>query len=74
MEEDARERALKTWRVLFARPEDRLGEEARYYELLISADHMECTGLIGADEWRSLVQEAGTAFASTAECMTKGRA
>lgn len=37
--------------------------------LLRAADHMERSKLISSEEWRKLVQKAGTSFASTAECM-----
>lgn len=43
--------------------------EDRYNTLLQSADEMERKGLITRLEWRKLAQQAGTLFASTAECM-----
>lgn len=69
MKDDLKNQALDNWRKLFAMPLCLISAEARYEKLLRMADHMERTGLISSDEWRKLVQQAGTAFASTAECM-----
>jgi hypothetical protein len=37
--------------------------------LLKRADDMERADLITSEEWRKLVQQAGTSLAGTAECM-----
>lgn len=68
MSNDLRGRALSDWRTLFSMPVDLVSAEARYQELLMAADQMEHDGLISSDEWRKLIQQAGTLFASTAEC------
>jgi hypothetical protein len=69
MNDDLRHQALANWRKLFAMPASLISTEARYDKLLMAADHMERAGLISSDEWRKLAQQAGTSFASTAECM-----
>lgn len=69
MKDDLKNQALFNWRKLFDMPESLISAEARYNKLLMMADHMERTGLISSYEWRKLVQQAGTSFASTAECM-----
>jgi hypothetical protein len=69
MKDDLRKQALSNWRMLFAMPANLISAEARYDKLLRAADHMESAGLISSDEWRKLAQQAGTSFASTAECM-----
>ena len=69
MKEDLKKQTLDNWGKLFAMPLSLISAEARYEKLLMMADHMERTGLVSSDEWRKLVQQAGTAFASTAECM-----
>jgi hypothetical protein len=69
MKDDLKNQALDNWRKLFAMPLSLISAEDRYEKLLRMADHMERTGLISSDEWRKLAQQAGTSFASTAECM-----
>lgn len=69
MKDDLKNQALDNWRKLFAMPLSLISAEARYEKLLRMAVHMERTGLISSDEWRKLAQQAGTSFASTAECM-----
>ena len=69
MKDDLRRQALANWRKLFSMPASLISTEARYEKLLRTADHMERSGLISSDEWRKLAQQAGTSFASTAECM-----
>ncbi len=69
MKDDLRNQALTHWRRLFLMPQSLINAEDRYNKLLRAADHMERTQLISSDEWRALVQQAGTAFASTAQCM-----
>ncbi|MBK5351344.1 hypothetical protein JFU37_02220 [Pseudomonas sp. TH41] len=69
MKETQRKQALSAWRQLFALPENRIDAEDKYSRLLRAADDMEREGLITSTEWRKLAQEAGTLFASTAECM-----
>lgn len=51
----------------------RINAEIRYDKLLKAADYMERAGLISSDEWRKLVQQAGTSFANTAECMVDAK-
>jgi hypothetical protein len=68
MKEEQRSQALVAWRALFNLPDHRVDAEDRYNRLLRSADDMERYGLISSDEWRRLVQQAGTLFASSAEC------
>jgi len=67
MKKDLREQALDKWRRMFSMPVSLASAEAHYDELLRAADQMEGAGLISSDEWRKLVQQAGTLFASTAE-------
>lgn len=69
MKEARRRLAITDWRRLFTLPDNRIDAEDRYYRLLRSADDMERDGLISSAEWRKLAQQAGTLFASTAECM-----
>ncbi|WP_237234989.1 MULTISPECIES: hypothetical protein [unclassified Pseudomonas] len=69
MKDDLRNQALTNWRRLFLMPPSLINAEDRYDKLLLAADHMERTQLISSDEWRALVQQAGTSFASTAQCM-----
>jgi len=69
MREEQRKQALSAWRRLFALPENRVDAEDRYNQLLSAADDMERMQLISSDEWRKLVQQAGTAFSKTAACM-----
>ncbi|NBB58927.1 hypothetical protein GVN18_06500 [Pseudomonas sp. ODNR1LW] len=70
MKDDLKNQALDNWRKLFAMPVSLISAEDRYEKLLRMADHMESTGLISSYEWRKLVQQAGTSFASTAACMS----
>lgn len=69
MKDNLRKQALANWRKLFSMAANLISDEARYDKLLRAADHMERSGLISSDEWRKLAQQAGTSFASTAECM-----
>lgn len=69
MKEAQRRANIATWNRLFAMPDDSIDAQERYDELLASADSMEEEGLISSREWRRLAQQAGTLFASTAECM-----
>ncbi|WP_140667722.1 hypothetical protein [Pseudomonas arsenicoxydans] len=74
MKEARRRRALTAWRELFSLSDNCIDAEDRYDTLLRSADKMECEGLITSIEWRKLVQQAATLFASNAECMREARA
>jgi hypothetical protein len=69
MREAQRRLAMTEWSKLFALPANLISAEERYFRLLRTADDMERANLITADEWRKLVQQAGMALASTAECM-----
>lgn len=69
MKEAQRRLAITAWRQLFTLSENRIDAEDRYNRLLKAADDMEREGLITSAEWRKLVQQAGTLFASAAECM-----
>jgi hypothetical protein len=69
MKDDLRKQALANWRKLSSMAANLISDEARYDKLLRAADHMERSGLISSDEWRKLVQRAGTSFARSAECM-----
>jgi hypothetical protein len=69
MNDDLRNQALANWRKLFSMPASLISSEGRYNLLLRAADHMDRSKLISSEEWRKLVQEAGTSFASSAECM-----
>ncbi|MCS3838643.1 hypothetical protein HNR03_003251 [Pseudomonas sp. JAI111] len=60
---------MTAWTKLFALPANHISAEERYFRLLRTADDMERADLITADEWRKLVQQAGMALATTAECM-----
>ena len=70
MKEVQRRLAITAWRQLFMLPENHIDVDDRYNRLLRSADDMEREGLITSIEWRRLAQQAGTWFASTAECMS----
>ncbi len=72
MSDDQRRAALKAWREILLQPDAAGDAEDRYGQLLRSADDMEKAQLIGPDEWRKLVQEAGTAFADSADPRTQG--
>lgn len=69
MKEAQRRLAITAWRQLFTLSDNRIDAEDRYNRLLKAADDMERDGLITSAEWRKLAQQAGTLFASTAECM-----
>jgi uncharacterized protein HemY len=69
MNNDLRHQALANWRKLFVMSATLITAEARYDKLLRAADQMERAGLISSEEWRKLAQQAGTSFASTAQCM-----
>lgn len=73
MKEEQRMQAITAWRRLFTLAENRIDAEDRYYRLLRSADDMERERLITSAEWLKFVQQAGTLFASTAECMVEGK-
>jgi hypothetical protein len=73
MNEVQRRLAITAWRRLFTLSDSRIDAEDRYNRLLRSADDMEREGLITSTEWRKLVQQAGTLFARTAECMGKAK-
>lgn len=64
MSNDLRAQALSAWRKLFSISVNLAGAEDHYQELVMAADRMEQQGLISSDEWRKLVQQAGTLFAS----------
>ncbi|VVP93543.1 hypothetical protein PS918_03480 [Pseudomonas fluorescens] len=74
MKEAQRRLAITAWRQLFTLSEHRIDAEDRYYRLLKAADDMERDGLITSVEWRKLAQQAGTLFASRAECMLGSKA
>lgn len=74
MKEARRRLALRAWQELFTLSENCIDAEDRYDRLLRSADNMESEGLITSIEWRRLVQQSGTLFASNAECMREARA
>jgi hypothetical protein len=67
MTDDLRREALAAWYKLLATPEIRMDVEEQYDELLKAADEMERAGLISSSEWRTLVREAGVAFASATQ-------
>lgn len=69
MREEQRRIAITAWRNLFVLTENRICPEAKYFRLLKAADDMERAELLTSEEWRWLVQQAGTALAGTAECM-----
>jgi len=69
MREAQRRLAMTAWRELFALAGSQMDAEVKYFGLLRRADAMERADLINSDEWRKLVQEAGTSLASTSECM-----
>lgn len=69
MREAQRKLSITAWRQLFTLADSHIDAEDRYYRLLRAADAMERDGLISGTEWRKLAQQAGTLFASTAECM-----
>jgi hypothetical protein len=69
MREAQRGLAMTAWRELFVLTEFQIEAEEKYFELLRRADAMERADLITSDEWRRLVQQAGSFLASTAECM-----
>lgn len=69
MREAQRILAMTAWRELFVLAEFQIDAEEKYFGLLRRADAMERADLITGDEWRKLVQQAGTSLASTAECM-----
>lgn len=69
MKEAQRRLAMTAWRKLFTLAENQIGAEDKYFRLLRRADDMERAELITSDEWRKLVQQAGTSLVSTAECM-----
>ncbi len=73
MKEAQRNFALSAWRQLFVLAGSHIAPEDRYNNLLITADEMERKGLITSLEWRKLAQQAGTLFASTAECMREAK-
>lgn len=73
MKEAQRRLAITAWRRLYAMPENHIDAEDRYNRLLRAADDMERECLITSAEWRKLAQQAGTWFASTAECMSTAR-
>jgi hypothetical protein len=64
--------ALKAWRDILLQPDQLGGAEDRYNELLRSADDMEKANLIGSNEWRRTVQEAGAALALSADSKEDG--
>lgn len=69
MREAQRRLAMTAWRELFVQAENQIDAEVKYFGLLRRADAMERADLITSDEWRRLIQQAGTLLASTAECM-----
>lgn len=69
MREAQRRLAMTAWRELFGLAGNQMDAEVKYFGLLRRADAMERADLITSDEWRKLVQQAGTSLASTAECM-----
>lgn len=72
MSDGRKEQALAAWQKLLETPEIRMDAEDQYDELLKMADSMELEGLINANEWRQLVQKAGTNFAQTTEGLLGG--
>lgn len=60
---------MTAWHELFGLTESHIDAEEKYFGLLRRADAMERADLITSDEWRKLVQQAGSSLASTAECM-----
>jgi hypothetical protein len=69
MREAQRRLAMTAWRKLFTLAVNETCVEDKYFMLLKRADEMERADLITSEEWRKLVQQAGTSLASTAECM-----
>ncbi|MHC8367352.1 hypothetical protein ACYZT9_16230 [Pseudomonas sp. ZT5P21] len=72
MTDDLRRDALAAWYKLLSQPEIRMDVEEQYDELLKAADEMERAGLISSAEWRTLVREAGVAFANATEGVGRG--
>jgi len=69
MREAQRRLAMTAWRKLFVLAESEVSAEDKYFRLLSRADDMERAELITSEEWRKLVQQAGTSLARTAKCM-----
>ena len=69
MREAQRRLAMTAWRKLFVLAENEVSAEDKYFRLLSRADDMERAELITSEEWRKLVQQAGTSLARTAKCM-----
>ncbi|MGY2171827.1 hypothetical protein [Pseudomonas gingeri] len=69
MKEEQRILAMTAWRKLFTLAVSDTRAEEKYFMLLKRADDMERADLISSEEWRKLVQQAGTSLAGTAECM-----
>jgi len=69
MREARREQAMTAWRKLFVLAVSEIRAEDKYFILLKRADDMERDDLITSEEWRKLVQQAGTSLAGTSECM-----
>jgi len=67
MREAQRRLAMTAWRKLFTQAENEIKAEDKYFRLLSRADDMERANLITSEEWRKLVQQAGTSLAGTAE-------
>jgi hypothetical protein len=72
MNDDQKKQALAAWYKLLKEPEIHMDVEEQYDELLKAADEMERTGLISGVEWRKLVKEASTAFATATEGVDGG--
>ena len=69
MREEQRRLAMTAWSKLFVLAVSETRVEDKYFILLKRADDMERAHLITSEEWRKLVQQAGTSLAGTAECM-----
>jgi hypothetical protein len=69
---DQKVQALSAWRKLLEEPEIRMGAEEQYDELLKLADDYKRAGVIDADDWRELVEEATAFYAHSVEGLEGG--
>jgi beta-phosphoglucomutase-like phosphatase (HAD superfamily) len=67
MDDYRRNQALAAWRKLLEEPGIRMDAEEQYEELLKMADDFKLQGIIDADDWRELIEEAGAFYAHTIE-------
>jgi hypothetical protein len=70
--DDRKGQALAAWRRLLEEPEIRMDAEEQYDELLKLADEYKRAGVIDADAWRELVEEAAAFYADSVEGLEGG--